>query len=169
MTARILIREIILALLIIVIMALYRSLEDLLDAGEPLRIALIVEGAFSVLGGCEDIHHVITIIVLMRDLKEGWVICAGCSCILTAALAASRRVPGLLVGGRWSGPAPVLASWCLHHCLLPLLDVRHADSWWSWWVKHVFFSRVFYVLCVLVNTFLCERVRRYRFYFCQKS
>ena len=71
MTARILIREIILALLIIIIMTLDRGLKDLLDAGEPLRIALIVEGAFSVLGGCEDIHHVITIIVLMRDLKEG--------------------------------------------------------------------------------------------------
>ena len=45
-------------------MALDRSLEDLLDAGEPLRIALIVEGAFSVLGGCEEISQVIAIVML---------------------------------------------------------------------------------------------------------
>ena len=70
MTARILIREIILALLIIIIMTLDRGLKDLLDAGEPLRIALIVESAFSMLGGCKGIDHIVTIIVLMlmRDL-----------------------------------------------------------------------------------------------------
>ena len=70
MTARILIREIILALLIIIIMTLDRGLKDLLDAGEPLRIALIVEGAFSMLGGRKGIDHIVTIIVLMlmRDL-----------------------------------------------------------------------------------------------------
>ena len=88
-------------------MALDRSLEDLLDAGEPLRIALIVESAFSVLGGCEEISQVIAIVMLRlmvrRGAEEGRVARAGCSSssyILTAALAASRRVPGLVGGGR---------------------------------------------------------------------
>ena len=109
MTARRrLIREILLALLVEPVMELDRSLEDLLDAGEPLRIALIVEGAFSVLGGCEEISQVIAIIMLIlrvvrRGAEEGRVARTGSSSssyILNAALAASRRVPGLVGGVR---------------------------------------------------------------------
>ena len=71
MTTRILLIGIVPALLIIVIMALSGGLEDLLDAGEPLRVALIMEGAFFVLWGCEDISHIVAIVMHDRDLEEG--------------------------------------------------------------------------------------------------
>ena len=71
MAAGILLIGIVPALLIIVIMALFGGLEDLLDAGEPLRVALIMEGAFFVLWCCEDISHIVAIVMHDRDLEEG--------------------------------------------------------------------------------------------------
>ena len=71
MAARTLTRKVIPALLVIVIRALGGSLEDLLDASEPLRIALVMEGAFFVLGCSEDISHIVTIVMHDRDLEEG--------------------------------------------------------------------------------------------------
>ena len=71
MAAGTLAREVIPALLVIVIRALGGSLEDFLDASKPLRIALIMEGAFFVLGCCEAISHIVTFVMHDRDLEEG--------------------------------------------------------------------------------------------------
>ena len=64
-------RKVIPALLVIVIRALGGSLEDFLDASKSLWIALIMEGAFFVLGCCEAISHIVTIVMHDRDLEEG--------------------------------------------------------------------------------------------------
>ena len=69
--AGILVRKTVHALLVIVIRALGGGLEDFLDASEPLRVALVMEGALSVLGCCEDISHIVTIVMHDRDLEEG--------------------------------------------------------------------------------------------------